>query len=1074
MKQKFKLIKQICLVFTMLLCVNAFAQSGTTAGTVTGSDGTPLPGTSVLVKGSSNGTQTDFDGNYTLSTKMGDILVFSYIGFDTKTIKVANFNKLNIVLAEDANVLNEVVITGYGSQKRNTLATSVGKVDNQVLESATTSNIGTALQGTVAGVQVTQNTGQPGSTPTIVIRGGTAFNGSGGPLVLIDGVPGSFYALNSDDIASMEVLKDAASTAIYGARGANGVVLIKTKQGKVGKSNISFTTRYSINNERATPEYVGAADFIKYNRQGILNYQQVTGKTKVFGSFISGATAFGTGNNRTNSAFTTQYLTADNKYLLDHGWGSVQDPIDPSKTIIFQENDVSNLIYQKATTKDHYLAFDGGNEKGTYYLGLGLLDSDGLALGSGFKRYSGKFTATYNILDNLKVTSNVTYVHSSQLGSPLGSDNTVFQRFSGQALTSRTYNHNPDGTLSNELNPGTIHHFGNPLYYIDKINQRKELQQRLTTSVRLDWEIMDHLKFTTTASHQASNNHKEKFNKAFLSGGSLITSRNASASLVRIQENQVNGIFNYNNTFSDNHNLEVMLGAEYFKKNLYKLVAGTKDSPTDLVPTMNVGSPEGAYGYSFETEYALISQFGILNYNFDQRYLLGLSIRRDGSSLLGNDKYGIFPGASAGWNLHNENFFSESKVAEYLNSIKPRISYGVNGNVKSLRDDPNKTWDNYNVYGAYSIQGTYNGQKGYANSRIPVLDLQWERSTTLNFGLDLGLFDNRVTIISDYFVRNVYDKIANLTLPYYTGFSSIKTNNGTLQNKGFEFQLNTEAIRSDNLSWNLGVTLYSVKNYVIDLPTNDNDNNRQGGTEIYDPTTGGTQWVGGYQEGRRAGNDIVVAFVQDYIYKDQAAVDAHAGRVDGIATNHNTRFPGDVAWLDLNGDNIINNFDRKVIGRTTPDFVGGFTSNLRYKDFGLFIKTDFATGHLIRNNMREKGLAQTQGNLNAFVELLDSWTPEHRDTNVPRMTFVDPQKNFSRGSNTMWEKGDYLALREVTLSYNLPKGTVKSINGLRLYLTGSNLAYFTKYSGDTPEKGGFQGGRFPTPITYTIGLNITL
>jgi len=1073
MKQQFKLFKQICLVFTMLLCVNAFAQSGTTTGTVTGSDGSPLPGTSVIVQGSSNGTQTDFDGNYTLNTKMGDILVFSYIGFETKKINVANFNTLNVVLAEDANVLNEVVITGYGSQKRNTLATSVAKLDNQVLESATTSNVGTALQGTVAGVQVTQNTGQPGSTPTIVIRGGTNFNGSGSPLVLIDGVPGSFYALNSDDIASMEVLKDAASTAIYGAQGANGVVLIKTKQGKVGKSNISFTTRYSINNERATPDYVSAGDFIKYNRQGVLNYTEVTGKTNFNNSFLNGATAFGTGGNTTDSPFTTQYLTADNQYLLDQGWGSVIDPVDPSKTIIFQENDVSDLIYQNATTKDHYLAFDGGNENGTYYLGLGILDSDGLALGSGFTRYSGKFSGSYNILDNLKVTSHVAYVHSSILGSPLGSDNTVFQRFSGQALTSRTYNHNPDGTLSNVLNPGTNSGFGNPLYYIDKINQRKDLQQRLTTSVKVDWDIIEDLKFSVTASHQATNDHGERFNKAYLSGGSLKTGRESYADLQRIQQNQVTGILNYKKTLAEKHNFDAMLGGEYFKKNLYAFSAGTKNSPSDLIPTMNAGSEANGVPYSFETEYAMVSQFGILNYNFDERYLVGLSLRRDGSSLLGNDKYGYFPGASIGWNLHNENFFSDSKVSEYVNSIKPRISYGVNGNVNSLRNGTN-TWDNYNAYGAYSDQGIYDGQTGYANSKVPVLDLQWERSTTLNFGLDLGLFDNRVTILADYFVRDVYDKIAGLTLPYYTGFSSIKTNNGILRNKGYELQLNAEAIRSQNISWNIGATLYSIKNYVVELPDNDNENNRQGGTEIYDPATGGTKWVDAYQEGMQVGVYDVVAYIHDYVYADQAAVDEHADRYDDVAKNHTTRFPGDVAWKDLNGDNIIDKLDRKVIGSERPDFSGGFTSNLRYKDFGLFVKTDFAVGHLIRNNMREKGLAQTQGNLNAFTELLDSWTPENTITDVPRMTFTDPQKNFNRGSSAMWEKGDYLALREVTLSYDLPKGTIKSINGLRLYFTGSNLAYFTKYSGDTPEKGGFQGGKFPTPVTYTVGLNITL
>ncbi|PCH77959.1 MAG: SusC/RagA family TonB-linked outer membrane protein [Flavobacteriaceae bacterium] len=1073
MKRNFKLFKQFCLVCTMLLCVNTFAQSGTSTGTVTGSDGSPLPGTSVLVKGSANGTQTDFDGHYTLTTEKGDILVFSYVGFSTKTIKIINFKTLNVVLAEDANVLNEVVITGYGSQKRNTLATSVAKLDNQVLESATTSNVGTALQGTVAGVQVTQTTGQPGSTPTIVIRGGTSFNGGGSPLVLIDGVPGSFYALNSDDIESMEVLKDAASTAIYGAQGANGVVLIKTKQGKVGKSNISFTTRYSINNERATPSYVSAGDFIKYNRQGILNYQQVTGNTNKFGSFIHGASAFGTGGNTTNSPYTTQYLTADNQYLLDQGWGSVIDPIDPTKTIIFQENDVSDLIYQKATTKDHYLAFDGGNENGTYYLGLGMLDSDGLALGSGFKRYSGKLSATYNILDNLKVSTNVTYVHSRITDSPLGDDNIIFQRFSGQALTSRTYNHNADGTLSHVLNPGTNHNFGNPLYYIDKINQRKNLQQRLTTSVKVDWDIIENLKFSVTASHQATNDHKEAFDKAFLSGGSLKTGRESFAKLKRIQQNQVTGILNYKKTIAEKHNFDAMLGGEYFKKNLFSFSATTKNSPSDLISTMNAGSEASGTPYSFETEYAMVSQFGILNYNFDQRFLVGLSVRRDGSSLLGNNKYGIFPGASVGWNLHNESFFSDSKVSEYINNIKPRISYGVNGNVKSLRKN-DSTWDNYNAYGAYSDQGIYDGQTGYANSIVPVLDLLWERSTTLNFGLDLGVLDNRVTILADYFVRDVYDKIADLTLPYYTGFSSIRTNNGILRNKGIELQVTAEAIRTENFSWNLGATFYSVKNYVVELPDNDNKNNRQQGTQIFDAATGETKWVKAYEEGKEVGIYDVVAYIHDYVYADQAAVDAHEGRYDEKAKNKTTRFPGDVAWKDLNGDNIINELDRKVIGSEIPDFSGGLTSNLRYKDFGLFIKTDFAVGHLIRNNMREKGLAQTQGNLNAFSELLDSWTPENTNTNVPRMTFVDPQKNFSRGSSAMWEKGDYLALREVTLSYNLPKGTINGINRLRLYFTGSNLAYFTDYSGDTPEKGGFKGGKFPTPVTYTLGLNITL
>ncbi|MCM4152676.1 TonB-dependent receptor [Arenibacter sp. N53] len=1080
--QNKKTTKSPSLVFTSILLLTfglTFAQQKEITGTISDGSGQPLPGANVLVKGTSTGTQSDFDGNYIIMASTSDVLIFSYLGFTSQSITVGDQSTINAVLQEDAALLDEVVVTGYGSQSRAKMTTSVAKLDTRILETSTRSNAATALQGTIAGLRVTNNTGQPGSTPSIILRGGTNFDGSGSPLVLIDGIPGSFYALNADDIESIEVLKDAAATAIYGARSANGVILVTTKTGQIGKSSINYKQKYSINRKRETPDYIGAADFIKYNRQAVQYYREATNQPTGFGAFIDGATAFGTGGNTTNSPFTTQFLDNNNSYLLNYpGWGTVTDPLDPSREILFLENDVSDNIYQSSQSIDHYLSFDGGNEKGSYYLGLGYLDNEGLILGSGFKRYSGKFTASYNISEKLKVNSNILYSHSNLNRSPLGGDDTVFRRFAGQAPTSRTYNNNEDGSLSTELNQGTNSGFGNPLYYQDKFI-RKNLEQRLSASVGLDWKIYSDLTASIIGSHFTINNHNEAFNKAFLNGNTLITTRNASASLGRTLRNQLTGTLNYTKAIND-HSFNLLLGGEYYKDNFFSLSAATQNSPTDLIYTMNAGSEAVGTPSSFETENVIISTFGRLNYDFADKYLVGFTYRYDGSSQLANNKYGFFPGVSVGWNAHNENFFANSSLAKVISNFKPRLSYGVNGNLESLAPDQNNPRSaNYVVYGSYGNQGIYDGQTGYANTGLPTLDLQWERSTTFNAGLDVSFFNNRISVLGDYFIRDVKNKISNLTLPYWTGYGSIRTNNGTLRNKGFELQLNADVIRNENTQWQIGATVSHSKNFVVALPENDNELNRQGGVQINNPKTGELEWVGGLQEGQRVGQDLVITYVQDYIYADQAAVDAHAGRQDDLLPNGTQRYPGDVAWVDTNNDNTINSFDKKVIGRTTPDFIGGITSNFKYKNFGLFVKTDFATGHIIYNHIRGKGLAQTQGNLNQDALILKSWTPENTNTDIPRFVFVDAQRNIFRGNEAtvnsrFWEKGDYLALREVTLSYDLPtKAFNDKISQLSLYLTGSNLHYFKSYSGDTPEEGGYQAGEFPVPRTITIGLNLT-
>ena len=1082
---------KLFLTLMALLCMQSFAgaQEKKVSGQILSEDGLSLPGVSIVVKGTTSGTASDIDGNYSILVSSNDVLIFSFIGFVTQEIAVTGQSEINAVLVENAAQLDELVVVGYGSQTRSQMSTSVSKLDTKVLESSPRANLATALQGTIAGLRVTNNSGQPGSTPSIVLRGGSSFDGSGSPLVLIDGMEGSFFALNPEDVASVEVLKDAAATAIYGAKATNGVVLITTKSGTPGQSSINYIYKRGTNKRRQGYDYLNGEQFIRMNRLAVQDYTRVTGKTNFDNAFLDGTTSgFATGNNTTNTPYTSQFLSDDNRYLLNQpGWSTMADPLDASKTILYMENDMSELFFQDSYVDDHYLSFDGGNEKGTYSLGLGYMDNNGLVYGSGFERYSGKLNSTYNVKDNVKVSTSILYSKSS-LTKAYAPDHWIFRRSAGQPPTSRIYNNNPDGTLSNVLNPGVNSSFGNPLYYRDK-SIKGNIEQRLTAGVTLDWNILPELKFTAKGSYITRNETDESFNKAQLNGGGLQTGREASVKYRREQTSQYTAMLNYTKALFEDHNVNILVGGEYNKNDYFYLWAGTMKSPTDLIPTLNAGSEADGKPYSSYTENATVSSFGRLVYDYKKKYIVNLSYRLDGSSKLGNDKWGFFPGVSAGWNLHNEEFFKDLGVDKVISQIKPRVSYGVNGNINSklIIDGEYKTLPDFYVFGSYGSQGVYNGQTGFANNRLPVMDLKWERSTTFDIGLDLGLFDNKVTILADYYRRDIVDKISPITLPYWTGFSSIVSNNGTLRNTGFELEINANVINKKDLSWNLGATFFTVKNTVVKLPDNGNDRNRQDGSEVYNPSSGEVEWVGGLQEGQRVGNDVIYAYEQESLYTSQSQLDADSDRVDMSLSGgthpvtgaefRKTRYLGDARWKDLNEDGIIDSKDRVFVGRTTPDIMGGFTSDLYYKGFNLFVKTDFAMGHVIRSEARVKGNAQTQGSLNSTTDVLNTWSSDNQSTNIPRYTFVDAQKNHYRNS-LYWEKGDYLAIREVTLSYDFtgdifkPLFDSKYLSALKVYFTGSNLAYITGYSGWMPEKGGNDMGLYPMPRTFTFGLNV--
>lgn len=1078
-RQKWRLTGQfLTLVVLCLLPISLLAQSITVSGTVLDDTDLPLPGATVVVKGDSkNGVTTDPDGHFVLKNLSSNAtLVVSYIGFRTHEEPLNGRTQLTIKLSTEDEVLDELVVVGYTTQKRSEMTTSIAKLDSKVLESAPRSNPASALQGTIPGLRVSSTSGQPGSTPTMVLRGGTDWNGSGSPLVLIDGVPGSFYALNSDDIASMEVLKDAASTAVYGARAANGVILVTTKKGSKGTSTIQFRTKLTTNTRPVDPmHYLGAEDYVRMNRLAVKRYRDNIDPNG-FGPFLTGVNGAATGNNPLTSYYTTAYLTPENEYLLKFPeWHSIEDPLNPGRKLIFQDNDFSQSFYQRSFSQDYSVSAMGGNDKATYYLGLGYLDDKGLVIGSGFGRFSGTFNGSYQITDALKVSSGVIYAYSNQ-SLPYDNIYNLFQRSAGLAPTTRMWYPNDDGSNSDRPHPGYEIGFGNPLYYKDKF-EAYNLEQRFTGNVQLDYKIIEPLSLMLRASHFSINNTNESFAHAYISKGNLNSNRGSSFGYGRTLRNQFTGTLNYRQTFMEKHNVSGLLGTEFFHNKSFGASAATKGSPTDLIHTMNAGAEADGKPSSSISEYAIASLFGQANYDYDYKYLLGLTFRYDGTSRLAENKFGFFPGVSVGWNLHNEDFYHGSAFSKYVRTVKPRISYGVNGNVDVLGD--------YTVYGLYAGAGTYDSKSGYINTALPNYPLRWERSTTLNFGLDLGFFDNRLTVITDYFIRDVKDKLADKTLAYWSGFSTIKTNNGTLQNRGIEMSLTGEVIRKKDFNWTLSANLSSIRSYAKQLPNNGQDKNRQDGTEIADPNDPTkTIWVGGLQEGERIGYDLVTAYVFDGVYKTQADLDEHKGRVVQFAKNKDTRFLGDARWLDLNGDNVIDSKDRRVIGRTTPWLIGGLSSDLNYKGFGLYVKTDFALGHLMWNGRYIKGIAQTQGNQNGPTAILDTWSEANPNSDIPSYTFTDPQKNHMaggsdqgdqvNGSSANIQKGDYLAIREVTLSYTYNKPFLGDVvKSARLYLTGSNLHYFTKYDGSSPEQGASMSGAYPLPKTFTLGVNLT-
>lgn len=1096
----------------------SFAQSKKITGKVLGDESKPLVGVSVTVKGKAGGAQTGASGEYAIDAAPGETLVFSFSGYRAQEVKIGAASTVNLTLEIAASLLDDVVVTGYGTQKRKEVTGAVASVSPKTFEHSPTTNVATVLQGNVPGLVIQQRTGQPGTTPSITFRGGTEFGGSGTPLFIVDGViVPSLYGLDINDVATIDLLKDAATTAIYGARAANGVILVTTKKGKKGKTQVTYSYTATTNYIRRNPsEYLNGADYIRMNRLGLQarfrgdsldnnTNAMNTDRGQLLGSW---GWAVSSGWTSPIGLYTTQLVTGANRRLLsDPRWKLLLDPnpFNPSQIDSILYTDLSAkereaMILQQVNTNEHNVNFSGANDQGSFALSLGMVKDNGMIIGSWLKRLNMNFNGGLNIGKNLKINTNIGAYNVEQ-ALPYGQFNSVdpeggsagglLQRFVGVAPTVRYVN----DTLTSQVLPGPNDvTLGNPAYWSNLTNNSTN-QQRFLGGVNLEYTIMPALKFIASASGYMQFTNNNFFTKAYQqgNGGAMNTNRAASFNNTRISQYTTNAFLQYSKNFNG-HSVTALAGGEYFEYRSYVNSGFAQGSPTDLIPWLTASTPPSVLGTSlinpagassnFNQWERIASAIGRVNYTYKNRYLLTGVVRMDGSSRLKKGNYfGTFPGVSVGWNMHNESFYNKFGIDKYVSSLKPRVGYGVNGNINSL--------GYFATAQVYNNAGTYNGIGGTYVASYINSDVRWERTNSLNIGADVGFIKDRVLINVDYFVRNVFDKLAGLNISSQTGFGSFTTNLGQLQNKGIEIALNAKIIepkKADGFSLDFGMNFFHVKSYAKKLPYNALPGNRTSGFFVWDPKNPGQQiYVRGLVEGKRIGLDEVWAPRWTSIYTDASSITADANVYNAFLpyTNKKIKQLGDARWQQVYVNDTIDTRQFVYVGRTTPQYTGGFNLSSAYKSFRLYAQFDYALGFVILNNQVVRGLSQVQGSQNQTSDVLKTWSPTNTLGTMPRFYWANQGRNYATdasGNNpaaNLWEKGDYVMLRELTLAYDIsPSVLGRQFNGriknISVNITGTNLVYFSGYSGNFPEIGGVDQGKFPLPRRISIGFRATL
>ncbi len=1071
--------------------VQDIQQTSVCTGIVKDSQGETIIGASVLVKGTNNGVITGLDGSFSLNNvSKGATIQISFVGF--KTIELVwKGSPLNVVLEEDAEVLDEVVVMGYGiKQKRGKLTNSISKVSEETLTVGSYGDPAQALVGAVAGVKVNQTSGFAGSTPSIVLRGGTNFDGSGSPIVVVDGQIRSegLSDINPNDIESMEILKDAGATALYGARASNGVILVTTKQGKAGKATVNFNMKVGAQYYVPQYEMMDAEGYIYWMRKAYANTPWASSS-----NLTSSSNPAGIGRTELDASTVWNIMeytgSAEQQELLKKGWALMDDPVSDATIIYKNTNPRDYNINSPAITQDYNLNFSGGNDRGNYYAGIGYYDSEGLSIGTDYKRYTFSLTGNYKIAKWLESTSIFNYNRANYLSSPAKSngDSYYFGRIESLPPTIRLADEDGNNLLGSSITDGNYQYEADKFirdYQTDKFSMTQSLEATLLKGLKLKgtmaWNYSEYL--------------GEAFNKDYHTNQaetSVNSTRSSSATFYRTFNQTYNLLLSYDGTFGD-HNISAMLGTEYYDTNYKYFTASGQEAPTDDFQDLEYTSTEAGKRSidSEHTQQRILSYFGRAQYDYKGRYILAATFREDGYSSLINNRWGFFPGVSAGWIFSQEDFFKP--LSSIINYGKLRTSFGLNGNASDIGA--------YTLQGAYSSY-TYNSNIGYRLSTLANPSLRWEKTRTAEVGFDLGFLSNKYTFGFTFYDRLTSDKYASLTLPSTTGFSSVTNNNGKFRNRGIELEFGANLINTKDFRWSLNGNISYNKNTVIQLPENSLENNRQGGTEIYTGNGPETYYVGGLQEGHTPYDVIVGYGVEKMARTVNDLPDGYCDVSQSVAVYYGEKGYqklqelgwtgsayelecGDLIYEDMNGDGVIDEFDQKVLGNYTPKWNGGFNTTLSWKGLTLYARFDFGLGFYSYDGLRQWFNGCAQGTYNMTTDIWDSWTEDNIDAKYPRFVWADQlgTNNYVRTSEYWITKGNYLAFREIQLSYTFPTKITQKFRcqGLTVSVTGQNLGYLTSSSCAIPDYIQYTsgntsgwGGTYSMPRTVLFGLNVT-
>ena len=1022
----------------------------TVSGKVTDRSGEPLIGAGVLVKGTSKGVTTDLNGNYTLETTPDAVLVYSFIGYKDQEEKVLNRSQINVSISEDANILDDVVVVGYGTQSRKSLTTSISKVDGNKLYAAPVSNIGDALKGKVTGLRVATNNTIAGNAPRFLIRGGSSISLSNDPVVIVDGVTRDMDDLNPNDIESIEVLKDAASAGIYGARASNGVILVTTKKGNSWeRPRITFDAQVGWSSPSRKWDLMNAREFLSFVRPAIA--QGPNGSV-----ILNGANAAGTGNKDTD-IFTTRYL--DKNELVKDGWQWMYDPVDPTKVLTFTDTDWQSKWFSNALWHKEYIGVNGGSKNVKYAASVSYLQDDGMVAMSGYKLFTMHGNTSFNITKGL--VASTTFDFSRSIKNPLtGNYFNAIGRGLMMSPTNREFY--DDGRWATG---GTNKNQQSASFY-EAFYDREMAQNRFGGNFKLEWTIIDGLKATAQYAIFDDNYRGSYYAKGQVgeTPNYISTTRSTTETRTQTTKDSFTAYLNYKKTFGGKHKLDATAGYDYMKWRYWYVTAGATGSVSDKVPIIDSGTNFTASNKD-QTQ-ALISYFGRVNYNYDDRYIVSATLRADGSSKFAEgNRWGYFPAASAAWVISEEPFWNAEKSK--MNTFKFRASYGQTGN---------NGIGLYDTYGAFATS-MYAGQSTLLPSAMQNTGMKWETTTQLDLGLDLGFFNDRLRVVMDYYNKKTDDMLFSITLPDTGSFSSVKANVGSARFYGAEIEISSVNIRTKNFEWSTDFTYSFNKNKVLSLPDE----------YKYTDLNGKDAWrIGGYtmsESGERFGGTAVgesLGRIWGYKISRILQTDAEAAgalydtqshgyrRSDGKSIT-GRKDAGDYEWCNrpgskktADGREQIDAEDMYELGNIMPHSTGGLNNTFRYKNLTLSVYVDYALGHSIYNYMKSRFVQNTLGNSNSNVDKMvyDCWRyPGDKNAKYARFFPNDADygnRNFSRASDFNVEKADYLCLRDVSLYYDLPEKWLKNIwvKKLTIGVTGNTLCYWTGVSGSiSPETG---------------------